>query len=93
MSLRYADLLDIMMQRGARLGLLDEASQKVDATEMELYLFQALLNVSETHDLEAYLINNPQIAATSAGANRYAVPSDYGTAPNVPTNVRATPIP
>jgi hypothetical protein len=78
MSLRYTDLLDIMMQRGARLGLLDEASQKVDATEMELYLFQALLNVSETHDLEAYLINNPQIAATSAGINRYAVPADYG---------------
>ena len=74
----YADLLDILMQRGARLGLLDEASQKVDATEMELYLFQALLDVSEIHDLEAYIINNVQIAATSAGVNQYVMPADYG---------------
>jgi hypothetical protein len=66
------------MQRGARLGLLDEASQRVDATEMELYLFQALMYISEVCDLESYTINNSQVALTSVGVNTYPLPADYG---------------
>lgn len=66
------------MQRGARLGLVDDMSRKVDATEMELYLFQALLDVSEVHDLEAYMVHNSQVATTGAGDNQYKMPDDYG---------------
>ena len=66
------------MQRAERLGLVNADNGKVDAAELELYLFQALLDVSELHDLDAYTINNPQIVVTSAGENRYEMPTDYG---------------
>ncbi len=78
MSLHYSDLLDIMMTRAERLGLVDPATQKVDAAELELYLFQALLDVVEVSDLEAYTVTNPQIAVTTATIASYPMPSDYG---------------
>ena len=66
------------MQRAARLGLTDEETGKVDAAELELYLFQALLDVSELHDLDAYTIHNPQVAVTAAGDSVYKMPDDWG---------------
>ena len=42
-SLRFSDLIDILIQRAERLGLVDAESKKADSAELELYLFQALL--------------------------------------------------
>src|SRR5712692_4488612 len=51
MSIRYKDLLDLLMQRADRLALVDSATGKVDAVELELYMFNALLSIVETVDL------------------------------------------
>jgi len=74
----YGDLLDLCMVRAQRLGLVDEDTGKVDAAELELYLFQALLDVSEIHDIEAYTVTNNAIAITTAGDALYRLPTDYG---------------
>lgn len=76
--LHYSDLLDIMTTRAERLGLTDPATQKVDAAELELYIFQALLDVVEASDLEAYTVTNTQMAVTTSGVATYPMPADYG---------------
>src|SRR5262245_56061374 len=76
--LRYADLIDIAIQRAMRLGLVDAETGKADSAELELYLFQALLDVSEVHDIDAFTVQNTQIAVTDAGQNAYGVPPDFG---------------
>jgi len=78
MPLRYSDLIDIMMQRAERLGLTTTAEQKADAAELEVYVFQALLHVTEVIDIPIYLQNNTEIAITSSGHNTYPMPQDYG---------------
>jgi hypothetical protein len=76
--IRYADLLDIMMQRATRLGLVSDATKKADAAELELYLFQALLDITEASDLPAYTVQNTSIVTTAVGIAQYPMPDDYG---------------
>ncbi len=78
MALKFSDLLDILMQRAERLGLVDADSKKADAAELEIYLFQALLDLTEGGDLPAYLVQNTTIATTTAGTAVYPMPADYG---------------
>ncbi len=78
MALKFSDLLDIMMQRAERLGLVDADSKKADAAEIEIYLFQALLDLTEGGDLPAYLVQNTTIATTTTGTASYPMPADYG---------------
>jgi hypothetical protein len=66
------------MQRAERLGLVDESSKKADAAELELYLFQALLDLTDGADLPAYVVQNITIASTAQGTANYAMPDDYG---------------
>lgn len=66
------------MQRAERLGLIDPDSKKVDAAELELYLFQALLDVIEITDLPAYMVQNTNIVTTAIGIAQYPMPDDYG---------------
>lgn len=78
MPLKYSDLVDIMIQRAERLGLVDADSKKADAAEIELYLFQALLDITDGGDLPAYMIQNTTIATTTTGVAQYPLPADFG---------------
>ncbi len=66
------------MQRAERLGLVDASSKKADAAEMELYLFQALLDIIDGSDLPAYTVQNTSIASSTTGIAVYPLPADYG---------------
>ncbi len=76
--LKYNDLLDILIQRAERLGLVDADAKKADAAELELYLFQALLHITDTSDLPAYTVQNMNIVTTQVGVVQYPMPDDYG---------------
>lgn len=78
MALRYRDLLDILIGRAERLGLVDPDTNKADAAELELYLFQALLDIVEVHDLDTYMVNNLSLTLTVEGQPDYPMPDDYG---------------
>lgn len=78
MSIRYKDLLDLLMQRADRLALVDAATGKVDAVELELYMFNALLSIVETVDLNDYTVRSSRIGTTTAGVDTYSVPEDFG---------------
>ncbi|SRR6266851_2191814 len=76
--LKFSDLVDIMIQRAERLGLVEPDSKKADAAEIELYLFQALLDITDGGDLPAYMIQNTSIATTTIGVAQYPLPADFG---------------
>jgi hypothetical protein len=76
-ALTYSDLIDIMLQRMSRLGLV-AAEGMADAAEAELYLFQALFDITEMVDVPQYVRNNREIHITSDGYAEYAMPDDYG---------------
>lgn len=78
MALRYTDLLDILLQRAERLGLMEAEQLHADAAELELYLFQALLDITESVDIPTYMVNNTTIATTVAAQASYPLPADYG---------------
>jgi hypothetical protein len=61
-----------------RLGLLAPGEQKADATEAELYLFNALLEILEVSDIPAYLTYNDHMVETSVGDASYPLPDDFG---------------
>lgn len=76
--LKFSDLIDVLLQRAERLGLVDQDSKKADAAELELYLFQGLLDITDACDLPAYIVQNTNIAATVRGVSSYPMPDDYG---------------
>lgn len=78
MAVKYADLLDIMEQRAERLGLLTTADQKVDTVELEIYLFQGLLDILESADIPDYTDYNDNFARTEVGRPSYPVPDVFG---------------
>jgi hypothetical protein len=78
MAIRYKDLLDLLMQRADRLALVDAATGRVDAVELEFYMFNALLSIVETVDLNDYTIRSSRIVTTTAGVDSYTVPDDFG---------------
>ena len=76
--MKYGDILDLLMQRAERLGLVDAATQQADAAELQLYMYQALLSLTEAVDLPEYLVQNELIATTTAGHTVYTLPPDFG---------------
>lgn len=78
MAVKYADLLDVMEQRAERLGLLTTADQKVDTVELEIYLFQGLLDILEAADIPDYTAYNDNFVQTEAGNPSYPVPDIFG---------------
>lgn len=78
MALLYSDLLDVMAQRAERLGLTPPGQAKADTAELELYIFQALLDLAELVDVPAYMVYNAMIVTTTAGNPDYEVPTDFG---------------
>ena len=78
MALTYSDIVDVLLSRAERLGLASEESQQVDAIELEMYLFNALLSLVELNDLDVYTVRNTNIAKTQSGVDNYELPADYG---------------
>ena len=78
MPLHYSDILDLLQTRAERLGLVNAASATADTTELEMYVFQALLDITETVDIPAYLKRDEAIAVTTTGHADYPLPDDFG---------------
>lgn len=78
MALTYADILDLLMSRSVRLGLIDKVTGNPDAAELELYMFQALLDIVELVDIPAFMHHNDHMMMTTAGLSDYAMPGDFG---------------
>ena len=75
--MEYHDLLDVMQMRAERLGLVGEDGHS-DAAELELYLYQALLDVTEWVDLPQYLHYSAGICQTAFQVQEYPLPEDFG---------------
>jgi hypothetical protein len=60
------------------LGLVDPESGKVDAMEIQLYMYQSLLALVEMTDLEEYTVFAPVLIATTANQATYPLPADFG---------------
>jgi len=74
----YRDLLDVVLIRAQRLGLVDPESGKADGVELLLYMYQALLSIVELTDLEEYTSFASVLTATAANVSSYALPEDFG---------------
>ena len=77
MPLHFSDILDLLMTRAERLGLVSRSEQKADVAELEMYMFQALLDITESVDIPAYLRHDVAIAVTTAGHVDYPLPNDF----------------
>ena len=78
MPLHFSDILDLLMTRAERLGLVSGPEKHADAAELEMYLFQALLDITESVDIPAYLKRDNAIAVTTTGQPDYPLPDDFG---------------
>ena len=78
MPLFYSDILDLLQTRAERLGFVSAVSSNVDVAELEMYMFQALLDITETVDIPAYLKRDEAMAVTTAGHADYPLPDDFG---------------
>lgn len=78
MPLHFSDILDLLMTRAERLGLVSGPEQKADSTELEMYVFQALLDITESVDIPAYLKRDNVMAITTVGQPDYLLPTDFG---------------
>lgn len=76
--MQYRDVLDILIPRAQRLGLTEASSGEVDAVELEMYMYNALLKLVELVDLSEYTAREPTIAVTEPGREDYPVPEDFG---------------
>lgn len=76
--MKYKDLLDMLIPRVERLGLIDASTGRADAMEMKLYLYQSLLDILDAFDFESYTIIDEQMALTQAGTRTYALPNRFG---------------
>src|SRR3990167_8364170 len=78
MPLHFSDVLDLLETRAERFGLVSRTEQKADTAELEIYMFQALLDITESVDIPAYLKRDQAIAITTAGQPDYPLPADFG---------------
>lgn len=78
MALKYSDVLDVLMTRALRLGLIDKTSGNPDAAELELYMFQGLLDIVELVDMPAFMHHDENMMVTASGLADYAMPDDFG---------------
>ena len=76
--MKYKNLLDMLIPRVERLGLIDTSTGRADAAELELYLYQSLLDILDAFDFEAYTIIDDNMAITQAGTRNYALPTRFG---------------
>ena len=78
MGLVYGDILDLLMTRAERLGLVSGPEKHADAAELEIYMFHAMLDITESIDVPAYLKRDNAIAITTIGQPDYPFPDDFG---------------
>ena len=82
--MRYQQFLDIVLGRCRSLTFLDANTRQVDAGEVELAAYNAILDINDGWDLDFFTVINDRIAVTTTGEPSYAVPGDFGRllAPN-----------
>ena len=76
--MQYTTFLDIVAGRCRTLTWLDSESKQVDVGEIELAAYAALLEISDSLDLQSFQVVNDHIATTQAGTRIYALPGDFG---------------
>jgi hypothetical protein len=77
-SMRYAELLDIVQLRAEQLGIKDPATDRTDSAVLEIYIHQALIDISEMADVPALMRNDALLFVTESGVNTYQLPMDWG---------------
>lgn len=76
--MKYRDLFNMLIPRVERIGLIDTSTGRADVAELELYLYQSLLDIIDTFDFECYTIIDDNIAVTQSGTRAYALPKRFG---------------
>jgi hypothetical protein len=76
--MRYQEYLDIVLGRCRTLTFLDPETKQVDAAEVELATYMALLEINDGWDLDTFIIVNENMGVTQEGLTRYALPADFG---------------
>lgn len=76
----YQTYLDIVLGRCRTLKFLSEETQ-VDAGEVELATYSALLELADGWDLDTFTVVNDAIATTTTGVRQYPLPGDFGRLP------------
>lgn len=76
--MRYEQFLNVVLGRARMLGFIDSETQQVDAAEVELAAYQALLDIADGWDLDTFTVINDHMGLTSAGERNYPLPSDFG---------------
>jgi len=76
--MNYGDVLDQILPRAKRLGLTDAETGQVDAVECELALLHVIQSITDTWDLDAFTVINPNMFVTQQGKDTYPLPDDFG---------------
>ena len=75
--MRYQRFLDIVLGRARTLRFEDPDTKQVDAAEVELAAYYALLWIVDGWDLDIFTTFDDAIATTTAGKRDYKLPSDF----------------
>jgi hypothetical protein len=67
-----------MQIRAENLGLKDPATDRTDSAILELYIWQALIDIAEMADVPALMRNDVLLFVTESGVNTYQLPADWG---------------
>ena len=73
----YTQLTDIVLTRARRLGLKNPESGIVDASDIELAIYSALLDLVGKYDLDGFVVTNTSMFTTTIGIDEYALPADF----------------
>lgn len=71
--MKYSDLLDILLIRARRLRLGEAV-----VNELEAAMFDTLVWLSDTYDLDAFITLDDAMYLTSTNQETYSLPSDFG---------------
>lgn len=74
----YRDVVDKVLPRARRLGLLDAETGQVDAVEVETALLSYMQWLVAQYDLDAFTVINENMGTTTVGDRDYALPEDFG---------------
>jgi hypothetical protein len=72
------EIVEQLMPRMQRLGLVDSATGFVDADEVQTYVMAALRYLANRYQLQHFLHMNRELFRTVVGVESYALPPSYG---------------
>ena len=76
--MQYRAVVDMVIPRAMRMGLVDAETGQVDAVEVEMALLRYIQWLVAKYDLDAFTTLNEEIATTSTGRRDYPLPEDFG---------------